>query len=79
MLASAQDHLTRQLTTHQARGLPAAVAAEHRVHLTSLVLARAGVIEYRATLGSLRRESFERNRLVLMEAVVFAAGRLKAH
>jgi hypothetical protein len=75
--AKAQDRLTRQLTAHQASGLPAAVAAEHRAHLTSLVLARAKVIEYRATLSSMRRESFERNRLALNEAIVFAAGRLK--
>jgi hypothetical protein len=47
-------------------------------NLTSLVLAQARVIEYRSTLSSSRRESFERNRVSLMEGVAFAAGRLKA-
>jgi hypothetical protein len=76
--AIAQAHVASQLLAQQAHGLPAAVAADHRTHLTSLVLAHARVIEYRATLGSVRRESFERNRLALNEAVVFAAGRLRA-
>ena len=76
--AIAQAHLTSQLLAQQARGLLAAVAADHRTHLASLVLADARVIEYRATLASSRRESFERNRLSLRESVQFAGSRLKA-
>jgi len=76
--AIARDELARQLLAQQARGLAGAVVAEHFTHLVSLALAEAGVIDYRATLCASRRESFERNRLALTEAVVFAAGRLKA-
>jgi hypothetical protein len=55
------------------RMLPKRVPIEHRAHLTALILTRAGVIEYSATLGKARSRSWNGNELMLDGVVKWAA------
>lgn len=76
--ASAKAEVARRLRAEWPSGsVSVAVSDAHLSHLVSLVMAKAGIIDYWFTLRGTGRESFDRARVAFNRVVVGAAARLR--